>query len=290
MLAELFIVVAAIILASSFASFIARMIVRPLRMLQEGMLQVSKNDLKARVSILSPDELGTLADGFNDMVAGLNQRETLRNLLNHYVSPEVAKMALDSGALLGGQLVQCTILFSDLRNFTGISEKLAPQEMIQLLNRYMSLMVDVIVANGGIVTRFGGDSILAVFGTPLNPHSDHPLRAVRAALEMQRSLVDFNHSLAGSGMAPLVAGIGIATGEVVAGNVGGQQRMEYTVIGDPANLAARLQTMTKELGCSILLHGETYHAARRSLPLEAKAIPPLAVRGKSVPVEAFILQ
>jgi adenylate cyclase len=218
----------------------------------------------------------------------LRNGELLRNLLNLYVSPEVARDALEHGTALGGQLIECTVLFSDIRSFTSLSEKLPADELITLLNQYMSQMVDAIVANGGMVNKFGGDSLLAVFGTPLNPAADHAEKAVSAAQGMRRALADFNRQQALVGSVQLRFGIGIATGNVVAGNIGGAERIEYTVIGDTVNLASRLQDLTKEVGQEILVHESTYAAMTHKV--KAVLLPPMAVRGKSETVKVWAVE
>jgi class 3 adenylate cyclase len=244
---EFFILGVGLLASVGMAFFMTRGLTGPLQTLQAAMARVGQNDFTVSVPVTSNDELGYLAEGFNTMTAGLRQGEMLRTLLNLYVTPQVAREALEHGAKLGGTLTECTVLFSDIRGFTSLAEQLPPTELIALLNKYMSAMVAVIVEHGGMVNKFGGDSILAVFGTPLNPAKDHAARAIRAASGMRRALAQFNQAQAGAGGPTLRIGIGIATGPVVAGNMGGQERIEYTVIGDTVNLASRLQSLTKEL-------------------------------------------
>jgi class 3 adenylate cyclase len=283
-----FLIIINLVSIIALTSLLSASILAPLQRLQNAMQKVSQNDLTAQVLIDSNDELGYVSERFNEMVLGLRQTEMLRNLLNLYISPEVARAALaEGGAQLGGTVVQSSVLFSDIRGFTSLSEQLPPQELISLLNRYMSRMVDVVITNGGIVNKFGGDSLLAVFGTPLNPAEDHAARAVKTALAMQTALQDFNAGQAQSGAVTLTIGIGIATGAVVAGNIGGEGRIEYTVIGDTVNLASRLQSLTKELGRDILLSHATAEQAASHLSFAAEPLPPLSVRGKAEPVKVF---
>lgn len=291
-LQNLYIAVGAISLIAALAGLalsvlVSHSIVDPLRRLQAAMSRVAQNDLDVKMLADSNDELGYAAQGFNEMVAGLRRAETLRNLLNLYVSPQVARQALEHGASLGGQLVECSILFSDIRGFTSLSETLSPEALITLLNRYMSRMVDVVIANGGMVNKFGGDSLLAIFGTPLNQAEDHAACAVRTALQMNESLADFNLEQEKTGAPTLKIGIGIATGPAVAGNVGGQGRIEYTVIGDTVNLAARLQDLTKQAGHGILVSASVVEQAARFIPFTAEALEPIAVRGKAEPVKVY---
>jgi len=288
-IAELFLLAVSLLASIGMAYFVAHTVAVPLRELERAMEKVAQNDFSVRVPVSSNDEIGYLAGQFNDMTTGLQRGELLRNLLNLYVSPEVAREALEHGAVLGGQLIECTVLFSDIRGFTSISEELPADELIALLNRYMSQMVDAIVANGGMVNKFGGDSLLAVFGTPLNPAADHAARAVSAARDMRKALEDFNRQQRASGSVELHFGVGIATGQAVAGNIGGAERIEYTVIGDTVNLASRLQDLTKELMQDVLLHESTCLSAGLSEETDVVPLPPVNVRGKSEAVTVYRL-
>ncbi|MBN1933312.1 MAG: HAMP domain-containing protein [Anaerolineae bacterium] len=287
---QIFILVAGILISVGLALFTTHGITGPLDKLQVAMKRVERNDLDAHVAVTSNDELGYLSERFNQMTSGLRQGEMLRNLLNLYVSPEVAREALEHGAQLGGRQVECTVLFSDIRGFTSLSERLAPQTLIDVLNRYMVAMVEVIVENGGIVNKFGGDSLLAIFGTPLNPAQDHAACAVRAAMGMQSALVRFNESQAAHQLPTLHIGIGIATGPVIAGNVGGRERIEYTVIGDTVNLASRLQDKTKDLDADILLSRPACEQAQAHMSIDAECLPPIPVKGKQAPVDVYALK
>jgi adenylate cyclase len=253
------------------------------------MDRVAQGDLAVRAPVTTNDELGHLAERFNDMVEGLREGEVARGLLDLYVSPAVARQAVESGAELGGRLVHCTIMFADLRDFTPLSERLEPEELITLLNRFMGAMVGALVADGGLVHKFGGDSLLGVFGAPLNPIDDHAASAVRAALDMRSALADMNRHAERDGHPVLGVGIGIATGPVVVGNIGGRERIEYTVIGPAVNLASRLQAMTKEAATDILVHATTYTEAATTMAIDARSIEALCVRGVSEPVSAFAL-
>jgi adenylate cyclase len=284
-----FLLIVGVLAGVGLTIFMGRGVVGPLKKLEAAMQRVEQNDLNAQVPITSADELGYVSEHFNQMTAGLRRGELLRNVLNLYVSPEVAREAVEHGTQLGGKMIECTVLFSDIRDFTGLSEKLPPADLIALLNRYMSAMVAVIIDHGGIVNKFGGDSLLAVFGTPLNPIGDHAASGVRAALAMQQALIEFNRQQAQLHSIELRIGIGIATGPVVAGNIGGQHRIEYTVIGDTVNLASRLQSLTKELGYKIMLSAATYATASSSMSLEAKLLPAVDVRGKSEPVVVYAI-
>lgn len=269
----------------ALSALATRSITQPLARLTTAMQQVSGGDLQTRVHVESSDELGMLAANFNRMVAGLAQTQRMRDLFGRYVSPEVAATVLQNGANLGGELVEATVLFADIRSFTGLTERLPPEDVVEILNRYYTRMVNVIVAEGGLVNKFGGDSLLAVFGAPIR-YDDHALRAVRAAARMQAAMRAFNAEQRERALPPLAIGIGVATGPMIAGNVGGLERLEYTVIGDPVNLAARLQALTKELNAPILLSDAVYAQLGRYAPL-ATPLQTITVRGKSTPTLVY---
>lgn len=288
-LVQSFILATGLVAGVITAVLVARAIVGPLQVLQEAMGRVEKNELNTRIVVTTNDELGYLSERFNSMTEGLRQRERLRELFGLYVSPEVARAAVETGAGLGGTLVNCSVLFSDIRDFTTLSEQMPPGRLVELINRYMTAMVSVIVNHGGVVTRFGGDSILAVFGTPLNPMRDHADRAVRAAFGMRQALAALNQEEIAAHLPTIETGIGIASGPVIAGNVGGKERIEYTVMGDAANLAARLEDKTKDTGFPILVSEETYQALNEVPDVGARALTDVQIKGKRdrVTVYAF---
>lgn len=286
-LAQLYVLIVGLAAGVIVAILTARAIVSPLHALQRAMGRVKDNDYEARAAVTSNDELGFLTERFNQMTGGLRQGELLRRLFGLYVSPEVARAAVETGAGLGGELVNCTVMFSDIRGFTSLTEQLPPEELVDLINHYMTAMVSVIVKHGGVVTRFGGDSILAVFGTSLNPMPDHAERAVAAGVEMRQALAAFNQESTNPGRTALDNGIGIASGQVIAGNVGGKERIEYTVMGDAANLAARLEDMTRDVGFPILMSSETFQALDEAKEPAARELGNLRVKGKQEKVTAY---
>ena len=263
-------------------------LIEPVETLRVHMAAVREGNLERQAPVLSNDELGELAEGFNAMVKGLRQEETVRRLFSLYVTPEVAQHAIEYGAELGGRMAEASVLFADIRGFTAMTEQMQADALIALLNRYFDAMSNAIVANGGLVNKFGGDSLLAVFGTPLNPAPDHPAQAVQAAQAMIAALESFNADQAQRGEPTIRIGIGVATGPVVAGNVGSEERLEYTVIGDTVNLASRLQAMTRDLDTTVLISdvtaGDVEHWAT------VISIGATAVRGKQEPVPVYTLK
>ena len=280
---ELAVAAAALLLSIGMALLVARTLVGPLRRLQAAMRQVEHGDLNVTSGVTSSDELGQLAMSFDHMVEGLRREALVRDLFGQYVTPALAEAAIERRAELDGQLVTCTVLFVDIRNFTGIAEALPATRLLKILNEYFARMSAVIVDENGFVNKFGGDSLLAVFGTPLNPDPDHAECGVLAALRMEQALTEFNREQKDAWLPQIIVGIGIATGDVVAGNVGSETKLEYTVIGDAVNVASRLQAMTKDLDVHILADGETARAATRFAHFTS--VGELAVRGKARPVE-----
>ncbi len=285
---EVLIIAAAGLTAFTLAATLGATLINGLKRIHEGLQRVERGDLETRVRVYTNDEIGELAEGFNRMVEGLRAQQVTRYLFNHYVSPEVANYALQHGAERGGVLTEATVLFSDIRSFTTLAEGLPPTKVMTLLNRYFQAMEEAIRAYGGIINKFVGDSLMAIFGTPLNPLPDHAEASVWAAAEMMRTLRLFNEAQRVRGEPTLRIGIGIATGTVVAGNVGGTERIEYTLIGNTVNVASRLESMTKKMGVPILLAEATAQAASASLPL--RLLGAVKVRGKQEPVTVYTLE
>lgn len=277
-----------LLLSVAAAFYVGRTIIGPLRSLEASMHRVETGDLDAVADVATDDEIGHLAAAFNRMTGGLRREAMVRDLFGQYVSPEVARLAIERHGELEAQVVECSVLFVDIRRFTALAEVLPPARLIGTLNRYFERMLAEVEAEGGIVNKFGGDSLLAVFGSPLNPMADHAQRAVRAALRMREALVEFNREQAASEMPQLRVGFGLATGELVAGNVGSNRKLEYTVIGDPVNLAARLQELTTSMGAEVLMSARTAELARGVAPL--RSLGEVEVRGRAERVEVFALE
>jgi adenylate cyclase len=285
---ELGVAAASLAISALAALYVGRTLVRPIRSLEGAMARVEAGDLEATAPISSDDEIGRLAASFNRMVEALKREAFIRDLFGQYVTPELASVAIEERGKLDGQLVTSTILFSDIRNFTGFSEELPASSLIEMLNRYFDRMAGVVVEHGGLVNKYGGDSLLAVFGTPLNPSRDHAARGVAAALQMEQALAEFNREQAAAYLPEIMVGIGIATGDVIAGNVGSERKLEYTVLGDAVNVASRLQALTKDLGRSILANAETVRAA----PTTAAFVDvgEIEVRGRAHEIRIFAVE
>jgi adenylate cyclase len=280
-----FVVIASVIAIGMLAAM-AREIAWLTGSLRRAMHRVESGVLSTRLDISSTDEFADLYEGFNRMTAGLGEREKLRDAFGRYVAPEIAEKILEDGAHLGGTTVKASVLFADIRGFTSLSERLRPAEVVGLLNRYIAAMDPAIRRERGWINKFGGDSILAVFGAPV-AEPNHAELAVRAALGMRAALAAFNEAEREISGEHVEIGIGVHTGEMVAGSIGSPERMEYTVIGDVVNVAARLQALNKELGTHILISADAREAAGEDYA--ARALPPVGVRGKSAPMAIFTL-
>lgn len=239
---------------------IATWIDKPVRDLVQASERIAHGDLDVYVQARRGDELGLLATRFNEMVAGLRQLLVVKDLFGRFVSPEVSEKLLAGEIELGGEQRTVTVLFSDLRNFTQLSERRSPAFVVEMLNEYFGVVVGAARSYGGIVNKFGGDSTLVIFGAPVDV-PDHADRALEAALAMRLALDDLNIRHQEAGWEPLRQGIGISTGVVVAGQVGSEDRMEYTVVGDSVNVAKRLQEITKNVRrCDIVFSESTLAA------------------------------
>ncbi|MBF0374913.1 MAG: GAF domain-containing protein [Alphaproteobacteria bacterium] len=221
------------------------------------------------------------------MIEDISNEKRMKSTMSRYMDPSIADKLLQAGEeILGGQASVATILFSDVRSFTTLTEELGPQGTVSLLNEYFTIMVDCIQDQGGMLDKFIGDAIMAVFGTPLT-HEDDEDRGVRAAISMMRELAVFNKVRQSHGQRPIDMGIGLNTDSVVSGNIGSPKRMDYTVIGDGVNLAARLESACKQYGAHILV--SEFTVAKLKGTYRLREVDRVVVKGKTKPVEVFEL-
>ncbi len=214
-------------------------------------------------------------------------RDQQKELVRRFATTEVAQDMAQSGFALGGRRVQGSVMFSDIRGFTALVESQPPEETIELLNTYYTLMFDAISSHGGVVNQMSGDGLMAIFGAPL-PLPDHAACAVRAALEMIEMIGLFNAERVAEGKPGIAIGIGIASGEMVAGYTGTQSRATYTCIGDTVNLAARLEAHTKLARRPVLIDAATRAALAEGVPVDA--VGAVQFNGKAAPVEVFAVR
>jgi class 3 adenylate cyclase len=211
-------------------------------------------------------------------------RDQQRDMVRRFAASEVAQDLQQSGFALGGRRIHAAAMFSDIRGFTSLVESQTPEESIELLNAYYSLMFEAISCHGGVVNQMIGDGLMAIFGAPL-ALQEPSLSAVRAALDMQEMIMLLNVERSAIDKPAIRIGIGIATGDMVAGYTGTQQRATYTCIGDTVNLASRLEAHTKAIGRGIVIDGATHAALDNRIVLEK--FEPVIFRGKSVPTDVY---
>ena len=209
-----------------------------------------------------------------------------REVFGRYVEPAVRDEILSGRLPLDGETKEATLLFCDLRGFTPLVESTPPREVVRTLNGYFKEMAEAVRSNGGLVMQYVGDEVYAVFGAPLpDPHQADS--ALRAGLEMHRRLALFNRRLEGQGRPPLAHGIGIHTGTVLAANIGGGDRLSYALVGDPVNLASRIQGLNKKFGTTMIISRATAERLGERRGFTLRPLPPTLVRGRSGPVELF---
>ncbi|MCE9500596.1 MAG: HAMP domain-containing protein [Leptospira sp.] len=247
---------------------------------------IQKGDLTVSVHVVSNDELGNLGEGINDMAAGLREKEFIKDTFGKLVDPGVRDHLLKGKLVLGGEIKDASILFIDIRSFTTLTEKMRPDAVVDWLNRYFEKMSECIVSENGFVNKYIGDAILAVFGLPVL-NSEHAICSVNAALKMRESLKKLNVEFQKENFPEIRVGIGIHSGPVLAGNIGSDSRMEYTVIGDTVNIASRLEGYCKDVKRDILISVSTKKALENSIPTEF--LDRIQVRGKLEFIEIYTI-
>ena len=275
-----------------FAALITRSLVRPVHELVEMTDAIREGNLEVSIQIRTADEIGQLADSFNQMVGGLKEKEQIKDIFGKYVDPRIVKGLLHDKQAQDGERQRMTVFFSDLAGFTNASEALTPTGTVRMLNQYFSLMAKPIRAQQGVVDKFIGDSVMAYWGPPFTSMADHATYACHAALDQLARIPELQ------AMLPEILGIrknlpqlqvrmGIATGDVTIGNIGSEDTKSYTVIGDTVNLASRLEGTNKQYGTQILINEETRRLAGDTI--EAREIDAIRVVGKVDPVRVFEL-
>ncbi|HEX2056845.1 MAG TPA: adenylate/guanylate cyclase domain-containing protein [Actinomycetota bacterium] len=257
----------------------ARSIAEPVAKMRTAVAEIEAGRFDARVDVDDGSEVGLLQAGFNRMAAGLAERERLREVFGTYVDPEIADHILRQGTSLAGEEVEVTIMFLDVRDFTGFAERAPAQEVVATINRLFERAVPIVHEHKGHVDKFVGDGMLAVFGAPRR-RPDHADQALAAAIAIARAVrTDLGDELD--------VGIGLSSGTVVAGNVGGAGRYEFSVIGDAVNVAARVEAATRATGDTILISERTKALLKSAPPLTER--PGVVLKGKRDPVNVYAL-
>ncbi len=265
-------------LAIGLISFFATTLTRPIRELVVLSGKISKGDFGVQIHHQGRDEVALLTRSFGEMAKGLAERERIKSAFQKYHSEEIAERILNSDLSLGGVRHEASILFCDIRGFTDFSEKHSATEVVEMLNEYFGVLVGAIRQNRGLIDKFIGDAVLAVWGAPVtNP--DHASDAVRAAIAMRNALADLNIIRTSRGQTAIKMGIGIHSGDLIAGNIGSVDRMEHTVIGDTVNIASRLEGITKTYDTDIIISESVLRRCEGLFATEP--LPPAQLKGKA---------
>ncbi|MBN2651237.1 MAG: HAMP domain-containing protein [Spirochaetales bacterium] len=262
----------------------SRSISDPLRALVFASKQIQDGNYDVELRARSHDEVGVLTESFIEMGQGLKERERIKSAFGKFVNKNIADLASKGEIKLGGEIKKASIFFSDIRSFTAISEKLAPDEVVEFLNDYMTRMVACVNQSKGVVDKYIGDAIMAVWGTPISSGNDAE-NAVNGVLMMRQALLEFNENRGGDKKPIIKIGCGINTGNVLAGQIGSSEKMEYTVIGDAVNLASRIEALNKPMGTDILISQATADEVKdtfRLVPMNK-----IKVKGKTEPQQIY---
>jgi len=287
------ITIIASILGLLLAAIITRNLVAPVRRLLRGTEAVEQGDLSIRIHASSADEIATLTESFNNMVAGLREKERIKDTFGKYVDPRIVTGLLENRlAFSGGEKKTMTVFFSDLVGFTQMCENLTPDGVVRFLNQYFTLMAEPIRDHSGILDKFMGDAIMAYWGPPFTGDQEHAALACFAALDQMARMERFRAMLPDimglrKGLPRVDVRMGITTGDVTVGNIGSESAKGFTVIGDIVNLASRLEGANKEYGTGILISEDTWSMAKDAV--EVREVDSIRAIGKSEPVRVFEL-
>ena len=274
-------------LAIILTLILTKTILRPVRSLQFGFERVIKGDLETRLDVKGNDELAWLTRHFNHMVKELQEKQLLKTTMGKLMPKAALSNVLSKDLKLGGEIFWTTIVFCDLRNFTRMSENLPPKILVALLNDYFTAMVRIVERNSGIVDKFVGDKIMAVYGHPAPTGNDYQ-NALNASLEMLEKCDELNQKLGLKENLRLENSIGIHSGQVLAGNIGSPERMEFTIIGDAVNTAARLEGLTRKINTRLALSEVTAREIK-VLPENMEYVGKQALEGRTEKIGVYVL-
>jgi class 3 adenylate cyclase len=280
----LVITVIMVVLGVAGAVGLATVLSRPIFRLVVGTRSIAEGDFNVTLPVTSRDEIGDLTRSFNEMARALREKEMIKRAFTRYVAREVVDEILKNPErlVLSGQRREVTVLFCDVRGFTPVAERLDPEAVVLLLNEFYNLMIETTFKHDGTLDKFLGDGVMCIFGAPI-ARPDHAMQAVRTALDMQAGIAELSARFTREGRPPIAVGIGVSAGEVVAGTVGSEDRMEYTAIGDSVNVAARLESIAKP--GQVLISQRTFEMVDDRV--QAKARGAIKVKGKEDEVEVY---
>lgn len=270
------------------AHLLATRMTKDLNLICNSVEEITKGNFKTRVFLYSKDQIGELGNKINHMAKQLEEKERITTSFGKYVSKHILDKILKTESLpkVEGELKKITVLFSDIRHFTALSETMPPEDIVYFLNEYFEKMIEVIFHHRGTLDKFIGDGLMVEFGAPLDD-ANQATNAVMAALDMQKAVKSLCKTWAGTKYENIKIGIGIHTGSAVVGNIGSFQRMEYTAIGDTVNVSSRLEYATKEMQKEIIISEETYEEVKDILKLTFECVGPVQLRGREKPIVAY---
>ncbi|MBP6739029.1 MAG: HAMP domain-containing protein [Leptospiraceae bacterium] len=281
---NIYLMIIVLMLSILFVYFYANSLTNPILTLVDASHEVETGNYQVNLKVGAHDEIGILTNSFNSMTKGLDEREKMKDAFGKFVNKDIAEMAMKGEIKLGGERKYCAIFFSDIRSFTSISEKLEPEEVVEFLNQYMTEMVKCITATHGIVDKFIGDAIMATWGA-LHHDDMAVVNAINGTLMMREALIKFNVGRGGDKKPIIQIGSGINSGYVISGQIGSNERLEYTVIGDAVNLASRIESLNKPFGTDILISEEAYSKVKDIFHVEK--MQAIKVKGKEDPQTIF---
>ena len=256
----------------------------PIRELVHVSHRISQGDFNIHLKPKSKDEVAQLSLAFNEMAKGLEERDKVKATFSKFHSKEIAEKLMSGEVKLGGERKVATIFFSDVRGFTSMSESMQPEQVVEMLNEYMTRMVEIVQRNKGVVDKYVGDAIMALWGIPITGEDD-TYNALKACIEMREELQKLNELRISRGQNALRIGMGLNRGQVIAGNIGSEAKMEYTVIGDAVNTASRMESMTKEYGTDLLIPKTIFDEVKGRFIFEQAESA--KVKGKTDAIEVF---
>ncbi len=273
------------------AWLMAELITEPVNCLRAAAEQIADGNLNARVDLSRADDFGPLIDQFNQMAGGLREKAHLQETFGQHVGETAAREILKQQHGELGEERRITVMFADLRNFTSYSSELPPAEVVEMLNLFFTESVEIVERHGGMVNKFLGDGLMALFGAT-TAESNHADDAVAAGVEIVACMQRVNDELrcratSAESTAEVAVGIGVHTGDAVVGSIGSARRLEYTAIGDTVNVASRIESLSKRFGVSLLISQATQDA--RSVKEDARKLPPQRVKGKSEAIIVFAI-
>ena len=278
--------VVTVVLAVILAAILGRSVTRPLESLRSQIERIGAGDFNVQIPAGMSGEFKGMAAAIAAMATGLRERDTIKRAFSGYISRQVLETIMEKGEIpaIKGERRRITVLFADIRGFTAIAEGMTPEAVVEMLREFFDRMVEILMRHKGTIDKFLGDGMMVIFGAPLDdPYQEQ--NAVMAAVEMQQELRNLGSQWEANGRRPVKMGIGINSGAAIVGNIGTEDRMEYTAIGDTVNLASRLESASKDLGVEIVVSEHTYTAIR---PLfQWKPAGTITVRGRTEPVRAY---